>query len=204
MRHFLAGFILIVAAIVGIAGFRGNMTRRTPIEVFPDMDRQPKLRPQTEASFFADGLSSRLPVTGTVARGTPYQDIPFNTGFVTGTTNFVAVLPVEVEASLLARGPNRVNISCSPCHGVAGDGKGITTKYGMNIIANLHDKRIIDMPDGELFNIISNGKNNMGAYASALAIPDRWAIISYVRALQRSRLGTLDEVPESLRASMKK
>lgn len=204
MRYFLAGFILIVVAVVGVAGFRGSMSRRPPIEVFPDMDRQPKLRPQTDSTFFADGKSSRLPVTGTVARGTPYQDTPVNTGFVTGTTNFVATLPVEVTAALLVRGQERYNITCAPCHGVAGDGKGITTKYGMNIIANLHDKRIIDMADGELFNIISNGKNNMGPYASAVTIPDRWAIISYVRALHRSRLGTMDEVPESLRASLKK
>lgn len=204
MRYFLTGFVLLVAAVLGVAGFRGGLSRKPPIEVFPDMDRQPKLRPQTDAAFFKDGLSSRLPVVGTVSRGTPYQDIPLNTGMTTGSTNFVPTLPVEVNAGLLARGHERYDIYCSACHGLAGDAKGITTKYGMAIIANLHDKRIIDMPDGELFHTISNGKNNMGAYASAVPIPDRWAIIAYLRALQRSRLSTLEEVPQSVRASLKK
>ncbi|MBM3822103.1 MAG: cytochrome c [Verrucomicrobia bacterium] len=204
MRYFLAGLILLAAAVVGVAGFRGGLSRRPPIEVFPDMDRQPKLRPQTDASFFGDGLSSRLHVSGTVARGAPYEDLPVNTGMVTGTTNFVASIPVEVNAGMMARGRERYDIYCAPCHGVAGDGKGITTKYGMAIIANLHDKRIAEMSDGELFSIITHGKNNMGSYAATVPIPDRWAIIAYTRALQRSRLALIDEVPPAARAVLKK
>lgn len=204
MRYFLAGFILLVVALVGVAGFRGGTSRRPPIEVFPDMDRQPKLRPQTDASFFEDGLSSRLFVPGTVARGTPYQDLPVNTGMITGTTNFVPSIPLEVNPGLMARGRERYDIYCSPCHGLAADGKGITTKYGMAIIANLHDKRIVEMPDGELFHIITQGKNNMGAYGATIPIQDRWAIIAYTRALQRSRLAAMDEIPPAARSALKK
>lgn len=204
MRYFLAGFILVCLGVVGIAGFRGDKTRKPPIEVFPDMDRQPKLRPQTHAAFFADGLSSRLQVAGTVAREQPYEDNAINTGHIPGSTNFVENLPVTVNASLLARGQQRFNIYCSPCHGAAGDAKGITTKFGMAIIANLHDQRIVRMADGELFNIITYGKNNMGAYAAQIDIPDRWAVIAYLRALQRSRLATVEDVPEAQRGAFKK
>lgn len=204
MRYFLAIFILASAATVGVLGFRGDMSRRPPIEVFPDMDRQPKLRPQTDSAFFGDRLSSRLVVEGTVARGSEWQDLPVNTGRVTGTTNFVELLPVAVTASLLQRGQERFNIYCLPCHGAAGDAKGITTKYAMNIIGNLHDKRIVEMTDGELFHVISNGRNNMGPYASAIPSADRWAVIAYVRTLQRSRLALLEEVPAEQRAKLRK
>ncbi|HVY71352.1 MAG TPA: cytochrome c [Verrucomicrobiae bacterium] len=204
MRYFFAAFILLCLVVVGVAGFRGDKSRRPPIEVFPDMDRQPKLRPETQSSFFADGMSSRLQVPGTVARGQAYEDSVFNTGHVPGSTNFVETLPVAVNSTLLARGQQRFNIYCSPCHGAQGDAKGITTKFGMAIIANLHDKRIVQMADGEIFNTISNGKNNMGSYAPQIEIPDRWAVIAYLRALQRSRLATLDDVPQGVRASLKK
>lgn len=204
MRYFLAGFILVCLGVVGIAGFRGDKTRKPPIEVFPDMDRQQKLRPQAQAPFFADGMSSRLQVPGTVAREQPYEDNAINTGHIPGSTNFVENLPVTVNGTLLARGQQRFNIYCSPCHGSVGDAKGITTKFGMTIIANLHDQRIVRMADGELFNIITYGKNNMGPYAPQIDIPDRWAVIAYLRALQRSRLATVEDVPEAQLGAFKK
>jgi len=204
MRYFLAGFALLVALVVSVAGFRGSMTRKPPLEVFPDMIRQPKVRPQTGSEFFANQLNSRLPVVGTVARGAAYEDIPLNTGFVTGTTNFVELNPLPVSAELLARGRDRFAITCLPCHGAQGDGKGITTKYGMVVIANLHDPRIVKMADGEIFQTVSQGKNLMQGYAANITQKDRWAIIAYVRALQLSRLGSLDDVPAEHRAALKK
>src|SRR6185369_11759211 len=134
MRYFLLVFGVIVIAIMIVAGKRGDMTRRPPIELFADMDRQPKLRPQAANSFFKDGLSSQPAVAGTIARGSAWQDSAENSGKVPGTTNWVAVNPLPVTAQLLARGQERYNISCSPCHGAQGDGKGITTKFGMNTI----------------------------------------------------------------------
>src|SRR5688572_22623505 len=104
MRYIFLIFGLLVVTVMVVAGKRGDMSRRPPIELFADMDRQPKLRPQTVAPVFADGLSSQLPVAGTVARGSAFQDSPTNTGKIAGTTNWVEVVPMRVTASLLTHG----------------------------------------------------------------------------------------------------
>ena len=203
MRYFVSGFLLLCIVVVSIAGFRGDKSRRPPIEIFPDMVRQAKLRPQARDNFFPDRISSQVPVAGTIARGTPFEDIPVNTGRVTGATNFIETLPVPVTAALLERGRNRYQINCSPCHGAVGDGKGIITRYGMIPAGNFHDKRLIEMPDGQIFDTISNGKApNMGAYGANITVPDRWAIVAYIHALQRSQLATVDDVPTADRASL--
>jgi len=213
MRYLLSGAVLLCVVIISITGLRydhgGRIARKPPIELFPDMDRQPKLRPQTRNNFFQDQLSSRLPVEGTVARSRPvvvdgkevyaFEDQPVNTGRVPGTTNFVEIIPLPVTETMMARGAQRYNINCSPCHGAGGDGKGITSKYGMVAMANFHDARLVKMPDGEIFNTISYGKNLMGAYGPNVTVTDRWAIIAYIRALQRSRLATIDDVPANER-----
>ncbi len=214
MRYFLIGFVLLCLVVVSIAGLRGGKSRRPPIELFPDMDRQPKLRPQAHNSLFADQLSSRLPVEGTVPRSRPtvlegkeiypFEDNPLNTGRVPGTTNFVETIPLPVTEQLLTRGQQRYVINCAPCHGVSGDGKGITSKYSMLAMANFHDARLVKMPDGEIFNTITYGKNLMGGYGPNVTITDRWAIVAYVRALERSRLALLDDVPEAQRSSLRK
>ena len=218
MRYFLVGFLLLGVLVVSVAGFRGSKSRRPPIEVFPDMDRQLKLRPQTLANFFVDGRSSRLPVAGTIPRGAPFQlpggdsnlvvypfeDAPVNTGHVKGGTNFIETNPFEITPRLMARGRERFQINCSPCHGPLGDGNGVTKKLGMAVVANLHDARIVRLADGELFYVITNGRNTMASYGSQVPVEDRWAIIAYLRALQVSRLASIDDVPESDRAAIKK
>ncbi|MBI3849765.1 MAG: cytochrome c [Verrucomicrobia bacterium] len=204
MRYFLLLLGLSTVLVMVVAGKRGDMSRRPPIEIFPDMDRQPKLRPQTRNNFFPDQLSSQMPVPGTIARGTPYEDTPVNTGRITGTTNFVETIPVPVTEQLITRGQQRFQINCSPCHSAMGDGNGITKRLGMAVVGNLHDKRIVELPDGDVFNTISNGKNLMGAYGANVSIQDRWAIVAYVRALQRSRLADLNDVPEAQRGALKK
>lgn len=216
MRYFLLIFLVAVLTVVGIAGKRGTLTRNSPIQIFGDMKRQLKLRPQTPNSFFANGLSSQLPVAGTVAQGKaviiggkeyfPHQDVPVFTGRGPGTTtNFVENNPLPVTAELMQHGQARFNISCSPCHGQQADGNGIAKKLGaMAVVANLHDKRIVEMTDGEIFNTITYGKNLMGAYGVNVTVEDRWAIIAYLRALQLSRLGTIDDVPQALRAPLNK
>lgn len=202
MRYFLLGFVLLCAMVVSVLGFRGSLSRKPPLEVFPDMDRQPKLRPQAPNNFFADGRSSRPYVAGTIARGSAFEDTPVNTGRVTGATNFVEVNPVPITETLMARGRERFAISCQPCHGAQADGNGITKKLGMAVVANLHDKRIVSLPDGEIFSVISNGRNLMGGYGSVVTIEDRWAIIAYLRALQLARLGSKDDVPPGERARL--
>jgi hypothetical protein len=217
MRYIIS-IILISAAlgasIVGMSGFQGRFSRKPPLEVFPDMDRQAKLRPQEPNHFFANGVSSQLPPEGTVARSDvimtangpvyAYQDSPVNTGCETGTTNFVATNPLIIDQALLERGRDRFDIYCSPCHGRLGDGNGITKKIGdMPAVANLHDKRIIDMPDGEIFNTITHGKGLMGAAGPLLPAQDRWAVIAYLRALQLSWLGTTNELTADQAALLK-
>lgn len=208
MRYFLLIFLLCALGVVAVAGKRGQTSRRTPIELFPDMNRQPKLRPQTTSAFFADGKSSRLPVAGTIAwEDNHYQDLPVNTGRAPGTTNFVDVLgtDVQVDEKLLARGQQRFNINCSPCHGAQGDGNGITKRIkAMGTVGNLHDQRIVKLTDGEIFNTITYGKNLMGGYGANISVEDRWAIVAYLRSLQLSQLGSIDDVPEPMRGSLKK
>jgi len=214
MRYFLAILVLGIIATVSVLGFRGSHFRKPPLYIFPDMERQAKLRPQKPNGFFPNGISSQMPVQGTIARSAPYQtingpvfpfeDSPVNTGRATGTTNFVETNPLPITATLLERGRQRFTINCSPCHGQLGDGNGITKKLGMTVIANLHDRRIVEMTDGELFYVITNGRNLMGAYGPTMTVPDRWAVVSYLRALQLSRLASLDDVPQALRANLTK
>ena len=203
MRYFVLIFAVCVLAVMGIAGRRGSLSRKPPIEVFPDMDRQPKIRPQTPSRFFDDGLSSRLPVEGTVARSAHYEDIPMNTGKMPGTTNFVELNPLPVNEVVMERGRERFAISCLPCHGPIADGNGVTKKFGMAIVANLHDKRIVQMADGEIFNVITFGRNNMGPYGDKIAVEDRWAIIHYLRALQLARLGFPEDLQPAQRANLR-
>ena len=207
MRYFLLIFALCTVMVMLIAGKRGSISRRPPMEFFPDMNRQPKPRPQSPSAFppFEDGRSSREPVPGTISQeDTHYADIPANNGHITGTTNFVETIPVPVTAELMARGQQRFNINCSPCHGAQGDGNGVVKKLGLTTVANLHDKRIVELPDGEIFNTITYGKSTMGPYGANVTVDDRWAIISYLRALQLSRLGLIDDVPESMRGPLRK
>lgn len=212
MRYALLIAILLGVGILAIAGKRGGMSRKPPIELFPDMDRQPKLRPQAASSFYSNGLSSQLPVSGTVARSQPlevggvkvypHEDHAVNTGRLPGTTNFVANLPLPVTAQLLTRGQQRFSINCVPCHGAVGDGKGITSKLGMVGVADLHQLRLVQMGDGEIFNTITYGKNLMGPYGANLDVPDRWAVVAYLRTLQRSRLASIEDVPVAERSKI--
>lgn len=217
MRYILSILLIgaaIGAVVFGMLGLQGSMMRKPPFELFPDMDRQAKLRPQAPFSFFTNGLSSQLPPSGTVARSQPietasgavyrFEDSPVNTGRVTGTTNFIETNPLAVNAALLQRGRERFDIYCAPCHGRTGDGNGITKKIGtMPAVANLHDKRIVEMADGEIFNTVTYGKGLMGAAGPLVPTEDRWAVIAYLRALQLSWLGTTNDLPAAQSAALK-
>ena len=202
------------AATFGILGFQGSQMRKPPFELFPDMDRQAKLRPQEPNHFFANGISSQFPPAGTVARSQPiqtvngdvyaFEDSPVNTGKVSGTTNFVETNPLPVNEALLQRGRDRFDIYCAPCHGRTGDGNGVTKKLGvMAAVANLHDKRIVELTDGEIFDTITHGKSTMGAVGPLLPTQDRWAVIAYLRALQLSWLGAKEDLTPAQQATLK-
>ena len=176
MRYFLLILSDGASAVVfGIAGLRGHLSRKPPIEIIPGHEPPVQIAPGTPDGFFANGLSSQLPPAGTVARSQPmqtvdgpvypYEDSPVNTGLITGTTNFVATNPLPVTPALLQHGREQFEIYCTPCHGALGDGNGITKKIGvMPAVANLHDKRIVEMTDGEIFNTVTHGKGLMAAY----------------------------------------
>ena len=203
MRYFLLIFALLVVTVMAVLGKRGHYFKKPPLEIFTDMDRQPKLRPQQPNLVFANGRSSQEPVPGTVARGDRYENSPVNTARAAGSTNFVPTIPVRVTEQLMARGKQRYDIYCLPCHGPTGDGNGIVKKYGYATVRSLHEKIVVAQPDGEIFNTITHGKATMLPYQSQISIDDRLAIVAYVRALQRSYLGTVDEVPAQLKAGLK-
>lgn len=226
LRYFFIGFTLLVLLTISMTGLRGWKSKRPPIEIFPDMVRQPKYKAQTESDFYADNRAARDHAEGTVPLGysmpqgktaneqhtssehsddpsiepSPYNNIHFTTSL-----NYVSTgrmgnqwgtgIPFEVTLATMERGRQRYNISCAVCHGATGMGNGITSKYGLNGIANQHIQRIRDMSDGEIFNTITWGKNTMMGYGSNIQIPDRWAIISYLRALQRSQNATMADLP---------
>jgi len=213
MRYVLIGIAMMVFLVVSLAGFRGDISRKPPLEVFPDMDRQPKLRPMEPNSFFKNGMSSQPLVEGTIARteaidlGDGKKAYPFERGHVVvsgfvkkGETNTVATIPIPVTDQLMARGRVKYNISCLPCHGGQGDGNGVVKHFGFSAIKDLHDPSVVKMNDGQLYRVITvgnlEGKGLMKGYSSTLDVTDRWAIVAYVRALQLSRLGVEEEVPE--------
>ncbi len=213
MRYVLVGIAMMVFLVVSLAGFRGDISRKPPLEVFPDMDRQPKLRPMEPNSFFKNGMSSQPLVEGTIARseaidlGAGKKVYPFEkdhvavSGFVKkGETNTVASIPIPVTSQLMVRGRTKYNISCLPCHGGQGDGNGVVKHFGFGAIKDLHDPNVVKLNDGQLYRVITvgnlEGKGEMKGYANTLDVTDRWAVVAYVRALQLSRLGKEEEVPE--------
>lgn len=223
IRYFVLLLTLLVILVVSIVGLRGCKTKRPPIEIFPDMVRQPKVKAQVPSGFFADGRGSREPVAGTVPVGysapvkssgvhqdivsAPYEVVVFSgkEGYAdTGKvgTNWGTGLPFDATMATLERGRERYQIQCAVCHGATGAGNGIATKYGLVGVANLNQQRIRDMSDGEIYNTIANGKNTMLAYGAVIQVPDRWAIVAYMRALQRSQNATINDVPAAERAAL--
>jgi cytochrome c553 len=222
VRYFLLLLVLISILVVSIAGLRGCKTSRPPIEIFPDMVRQPKVKAQAPSDFFADGRGAREHVAGTVpagysepecprgndpTMGSPYSAVYFsgkedyaNTG--KNGTNWGTGIPFTVTMATLERGHERYQIQCAVCHGATGAGNGIATKYGLVGVANFNQQRLRDMTDGEIYNTIVNGKNTMLGYGATIQVPDRWAIIAYIRALQRSQNATINDVPADQRAAL--
>src|ERR1700731_4325793 len=219
LRVFLLISLVLTIAAVALLGFRGEKTTNEPWEIFPDMVRQMKVRAQSPLNFFADGRGPRMPVNGTVPIG---YEMPkpqpggapeshFAAGFSVGTdyvntgkmgNNWGTGIPVPVTAQLLQRGRERFNITCAMCHGVTAAGNGITKSYGLATVVTLQDDRLRKMADGEIFNTITNGKNTMMAYGPNIMVADRWAIITCLRALQRSQSATVADIPEEYRAEM--
>jgi mono/diheme cytochrome c family protein len=162
-----------------------------------DMHDQPKYVPLRESTFFGDARSARPAVDGTVARGHLNDDELTYTGKMNGQDS--AVFPAPVTAATMARGRERFNIYCSPCHGRTGEGDGMIVRRGYRRPPTFLQDRLIGAPVGHFFDVISNGFGAMPDYAPQIRAEDRWAIIAYVRALQLSGRATLADVPASER-----
>lgn len=200
MRYVYLVFIFIVVATVSILGFRGKTSSKPPLEVFSDMDRMPKYHPQAESAFFSDGRTDRLPVPGTVARDTFVEDEYAATGKVEEA--FGKGIPFEVTNGLMERGEERYAIYCSVCHGASGNGDSMTKKYGMITVADLTNPIISAYNDGQIYDVIKNGKGLMFGYADKLSVEDRWAVVLYVRALQRAANGSVDDLTPAQREEL--
>jgi mono/diheme cytochrome c family protein len=166
-----------------------------------DMHDQPKYIPLRESSFFPDHRSSRPLVAGTVARGQLHDDALLYTGQMNGTD--ATVFPFAVDATVMARGQERFDIYCSPCHGRTGAGDGMIVRRGYRKPPTLHDDRLRTAPVGHFFDVITNGFGAMPDYAAQIGARDRWAIIAYVRALQLSEHAALADVPQDRRQDLR-
>lgn len=183
--------------IVLIIGCQEQPFEKPPIHLNPNMDTQNRYNPQSSSEFFADGMSMRMPVPGTVA----VDDLRNDNEYFYGTDdegNFITTIPLPITTELLYRGQERFDIFCSPCHSRIGDGNGIIMQYKYPIPPpSFHTDKVRQMSDGYIFSVISNGVRNMPSYKHQIPVQDRWAIVSYVRALQLSRNARESDIPEN-------
>ena len=182
--------VIVLASIVPLTGCaRGCTSSSPPVHPNPSMFNQPKVLPQTSSDFFYNGASMREPVPGTIAVGGLKEDAAFFTG-KGPDGQFVAASPVPVNEALVERGRQRYTIYCQPCHDARGDGKGILFQKGNVPTASFHQEKIVKYPDGQIFDVITNGFGMMASYRWPIPPADRWAIIAYIRELERKRLAS--------------
>lgn len=158
-----------------------------------DMHLQPKYNPEVPSDFFSDGRSVRQPVTGTVARGQLRTDELLYTGKMDG--NIADVFPFAIGPAELARGRERFNIYCTPCHGFTGYGDGMIVQRGFPAPPSFHTDRLRQAPVGHFFDVMTNGFGLMYSYAARVSPQDRWYIAAYIRALQRSQHAPMSDLP---------
>jgi len=164
------------------------------------MHDQPKFKPLAKNDFFADRRSARPLVDGTIARGHLREDAALYTGKAAGTP--VDAFPFAVSAAVMARGQERFDIFCAPCHGRTGDGDGMIVRRGYRKPPTFHQDRLRQAAPGYTFDVITNGFGAMPDYAQQIPVRDRWAIVAYIKALQRSQHAALDGVPAADRAAL--
>lgn len=177
-------------------------SREPPFWIFPDMKKQDKVKYEGESPFFADRRGSRRPVAHTVAQETYNPDVAYSTG-INADGMYVARNPEPIDHALLERGEAKFNIYCSPCHDRTGAGRGVVSAKSNWIPGNLHEERIVGFVDGELFHVVTNGRRSMPSYRFQIPDKDRWAIVAYVRVLQRAWLGKLDDVPAEVQTRLR-
>ncbi len=195
-------FIAALVAALALAGCRGMESDEPPIHLNLNMDFQKKFEPQEANAFFDNEAAMRTPPPGTVARGMLRENTVFYEG-LTEDGGYVEQIPVSVTRALIERGQERYNIYCAVCHGRAGDGQGVISRGGYGwVIPGYHTERLRQIEDGYLYEVIANGLGTMPGYAGQIPVADRWAIVAYVRALQRSQYATEADVPPSVRINI--
>jgi mono/diheme cytochrome c family protein len=215
-RFFWARVVLVLLswvpfALVGRA--RSRTSPKTPVHFVPDMDDQDRYDPQDANPAFADGRAMRPAVPGTVARGELRDDVHYHGGKVPGPEGdlvWAAGIPAEVDEELMEQGRDGYETFCRPCHGSSGDGNGMVAVRADQLQegtwtppSSMHTDLVRERPDGHLYNTVTNGIRNMPAYGPQIPEEERWAIVAYVRALQRSQNATLDDVPEDEREGLR-
>jgi len=188
-RSACAAFLSLIACVV-LAGCR------------QDMHDQPKYIPLRQSAFFGDDRSARPLVAGTIARGQLREDTLLYTGKQNGVDS--TVFPFPVDAAVMARGQERYNIYCSPCHGRTGQGDGMIVRRGFRRPPTYHQDRLREAPAGHIFDVITNGFGAMPDYAAQIRAEDRWAIVAYVRALQLSEHAAIADVPADKRPELER
>jgi mono/diheme cytochrome c family protein len=191
--------LLSFVPLVTIAVNRSTPQQNTRISIIPDMDKQQKFLPQSRNNLFRDGRGMRPVLTGTV----PYQSAHLNDHLYKGIIDgeWATTFPVKPDQAMMERGEARYNIYCTPCHGVSGFGNGMVHLRAVELEEgtwvqpkSLHDPLVRERPVGHLYNSIANGIRTMPPYGPQIHVEDRWAIVLYVRALQRSQYAKLDDV----------
>jgi mono/diheme cytochrome c family protein len=198
---------VLVAATAALAGC-SSIQRDPPMQVWPDMRHQKKFRAQLSAEtypqlagVFPDGRQTRPAPEGTVARGRMVEDTPYNTGM--DGKLYVGRMPVPVTEELIAEGQTRFNIYCAACHDRTGLGRGMVPQRALNWQpANLMEDRVVELADGDIFNVITYGRRTMPPYYQQVSVQERWAIIAYLRVLQRAAHASIRDVPEDQRAGL--
>ncbi len=205
----IALFAVALAAVppLLIARARTTKGRRARVHLIPDMDNQPKLKAQQASALFADGRAMRSPVANTVARGELRADAHWNEGRVGDA--WATTFPRPLDRPLLERGRERFMIFCAPCHGPTGYGDGPISQRADALAegtwvppTSFHQDDVRRRAVGEVFSFISNGVRTMPAYGPQISIADRWAIVAYVRALQRAAHATFEDVPPEARKEL--
>jgi len=196
MRRLLVPSLLLVLLL---AGCRGQRSERPPIHPNLDMDFQERFDPQSYNPLFENKATQRAPVPGTVARGHLREDSEFYTGR-TEEGGYVEQAPIAVNREVLERGKDQYEVYCTPCHGNTGDGNGIIMRgnYGYTPAPSYHSDQLREATDGYLYDVIANGVRNMPAYGHQISVEDRWAIVVYIRALQRSQNADADALPDDV------
>jgi mono/diheme cytochrome c family protein len=188
---------------------RESKTTKPRIDIVPDMDFQQKFKGQRMNPFFADKRADRPEIEGTIAQGELHDDEHLYAGKVNGAFARTFPAAVKIDEQTMDRGRERFGIYCTPCHGQVGEGDGMVHQRALALAegtwvppSNITEERLRYMPVGEIFNTITHGVRNMPAYGKQIPAEDRWAIILYVRALQRSRAADLKDLSEQERASL--